>query len=75
MELDQLISTRLALDLPLVASPAMLVVTQGPIMPELPDVTIYLEALQPRVVGQPLGAGAAVEPVHPFDRLIRRSRR
>src|SRR3954469_18144091 len=23
-------------------------------MPELPDITIYLEALQPRIVGQPL---------------------
>jgi formamidopyrimidine-DNA glycosylase len=31
-------------------------------MPELPDVTIYLEALQPRVVGQPLEAVRLASP-------------
>ena len=31
-------------------------------MPELPDITIYLEALQPRIVGQPLERARIVSP-------------
>src|SRR2546425_7021039 len=31
-------------------------------MPELPDITIYLEALQPRIVGQPLEHARIVSP-------------
>jgi len=31
-------------------------------MPELPDITIYLEALAPRIVGQPLGRARIVSP-------------
>ncbi len=31
-------------------------------MPELPDITIYLEALQPRIVGQPLARVRIVSP-------------
>ncbi len=31
-------------------------------MPELPDITIYLEALQPRIVGQPLERARVVSP-------------
>src|SRR2546425_4834113 len=31
-------------------------------MPELPDITIYLEALQPRIVGQPLQRARIVSP-------------
>ena len=31
-------------------------------MPELPDITIYLEALQPRIVGQPLVRARIVSP-------------
>lgn len=32
-------------------------------MPELPDITAYLEALQPRIVGQPIDA---IRPLNPF---------
>jgi formamidopyrimidine-DNA glycosylase len=31
-------------------------------MPELPDITIYLEALEPRIVGQPLERASIVSP-------------
>jgi len=31
-------------------------------MPELPDITIYLEALAPRIVGQPLERARIVSP-------------
>src|SRR5438876_10309299 len=31
-------------------------------MPELPDITIYLDALQPRIVGQPLERARIVSP-------------
>src|SRR2546425_1086832 len=31
-------------------------------MPELPDITLYLEALQPRIVGQPLERARIVSP-------------
>src|SRR5437867_12021553 len=31
-------------------------------MPELPDITIYLEALAPRIVGQPLARARIVSP-------------
>lgn len=31
-------------------------------MPELPDITVYLEALQPRIVGQPLERARIVSP-------------
>ena len=31
-------------------------------MPELPDITIYLEALAPRIVGQPLERVRIVSP-------------
>src|SRR5436189_6018443 len=31
-------------------------------MPELPDITIYLEALAPRIVGQPLERARVVSP-------------
>ena len=38
-------------------------------MPELPDITIYLEALRPRIVGRPLRAIRVASPflVHTFD--------
>src|SRR5947208_81292 len=35
---------------------------QGVNMPELPDITIYLEALAPRIVGQPLERARIVSP-------------